>query len=305
MAKSSKTNPTIENIDLDEEAKKVDDFGDDDMIDLTQVATTLPATGLNVMDFTEFASGIEDVTLESEDFIKALLYGPNGTGKNTIANTFPGPRLVLDINERGTRSMVGVPDTQKRKVDTVDMFMMAYWFLKSGNHNFKTVILDNVTTLQEVFMKSILKKESDFDMSKDIDMPTKRDWGGLSQMMKRWMIDFRNLPMNVVFIAQEKKLNDDDLESDEVSVFPQVSASARSILSAAVDVIGRTYVTEVSHPDKPEVMIAKYCMRITPNSRFQAKIRIPVGATTPASIVNPSYAALKKIMNGGYNKKGV
>jgi hypothetical protein len=35
-----------------------------------------------------------------------------------------------------------------------------------------------------------------------------------------------------------------------------------------------------------------------------AKIRLPAGAQTPNSIVNPSYEALVKIMNGGYKPKG-
>lgn len=318
LMSKTKTNPTIENLDLDVESEKyIDpDFGlptippdkdddhdslleDDDMIDLP-VATPIAPVGLAVMDFSLFEEGIEEITAESEDKIKALIYGPNGTGKNTISATFPGPILVLDINERGTKSMVGIDNIKKRSVDTFELFMMAYWYLKSGKHPFQTVVLDNVTTLQELVMKFIMKKEADFDSSKDMDMPTKRDWGGLSQVMKRWLIDFRNLPMNVVFIAQEKRTNDDDLASDEVSVFPQVSGSVKAILGAAVDVIGRTYVVE---HETENGIVPRYCMRIQPNTTYLAKIRVPVGGSSPASIANPSYAALKKIMSGQYIKK--
>lgn len=295
MAKRQKVNPTIEDIDLED-----DNLGQDDLLEET-VATTQAATGLNIMDFSEFTDGIQDITLETEEYIKALFYGPNGTGKTTIAGTFPGPRLILDINERGTRALAGTVDSKKRFIDTFDMFQMAYWFLKSGNHPFKTVVLDNVTTLQELAMKFVMGKEADFDASKDMDMPTKRDWGGLSQVMKRWLIDFRNLPMNVVFIAQEKKTNDDDLESDEVSVFPQVSGSVRAILGAAVDVIGRTYTTETV--DEEGKSHLKFCMRILPNSRYMAKVRLPIGAVAPPSIVNPNYAALQKIMSGQWQPK--
>ena len=308
--KKQKTNPMIEDLDLDMESDIVanqmvpqegtDELGmdDDDMLQLT-VATPIAPVGLAVMDFSLFEDGIKEISAESEELIKALIYGPNGTGKNTVSATFPGPVLVLDVNERGTKSMVGIEGLKKREVDTFELFMMAYWYLKSGNHPFKTVVIDNVTTLQELVMKFVMKKESDFDSSKDIDMPTKRDWGGLSQIMKRWMIDFRNLPMNVVFIAQEKRTNDDDLASDEVTVFPQVSGSVKAILGAAVDVIGRTYVVEQDIDGKTT---PKYCMRITPNTTYLAKIRIPVGGKAPSSIANPSYAALKKIMRGEYGK---
>lgn len=295
MAKKQKVNPTIEDIDLED-----DNLQQDDLLKET-VANEEPATGLNIMDYSSFIEGIEDITLENEEFIKALIYGPNGTGKTTITGTFPGPRLILDINEKGTRALAGTVDSHKRFIDTFDMFQMAYWYLKSGNHPYKTVVLDNVTTLQELAMRFVMGKEADFDASKDMDMPTKRDWGGLSQVMKRWLIDFRNLPMNVVFIAQEKKTNDDDLESDEVSVFPQVSGSVKAILGAAVDVIGRTYTTEtIDENDKARL---RFCMRILPNSRYMAKIRLPVGAQSPPSIVNPNYAALQKIMSGQWQPK--
>ena len=88
------------------------------------------------------------------------------------------PILVLDVNERGTRVLTTADGSiQKRNVDTFDMFAQAYWYLKSNKHNYRTVVIDNVTTLQEVAMKYIMKKESNIDLAKDMDMPTQRDWG--------------------------------------------------------------------------------------------------------------------------------
>jgi phage nucleotide-binding protein len=294
MAKKTKTNPTTEDIDLDSDSLTLDD----ELVNEPVATAQEPPA---VMDYSIFEEGIQDITLESEEVIKALLYGPNGSGKNTIAATFPGPSLVLDLNERGTRSMVGTKDIKKRFIDTFDLFQMSYWYLRSGNHPYKTVILDNVTTLQELAMRFVMGKEQVWDSSKDMDMPTKRDWGGLSQIMKRWLIDFRNLPMNVVFIAQERKSSDDDLDSDEISVFPQVSGSVRAILGAAVDVIGNTFVKQTETEEGKTV--TRFCMRITPDTKHMAKIRLPVGALSPTSIVNPSYAQLKLIMNGDYQPK--
>lgn len=253
-------------------------------------------------DFSEFEQGIQPITYESEDFVKALIYGPNGTGKTTIAGTFPSP-IIFDINERGTRVLATEDGLiKKRSVDQFEMLVQGFWYLKNGNHPYKTVVLDNITTLQEVAMKYIMNKEADFDLSKDMDMPTKRDWGGLSQILKRWLIDFRNLPMNVIFIAQERRDKDEDLESDEASVYPQVTPSVRGILGAAVDVIGRTYVKEVA--DSEGKTKNKFCMRVAPGPKYLAKIRLSSGAQTPNSIVNPRYESLIKIMNGGYQPKG-
>jgi phage nucleotide-binding protein len=281
------------------------DLEDSTMMDtVPQDMTTQAPVSVDLGDFSEFEQGIEDITLKSEENIKALIYGPNGTGKTTIAGTFPSPVLILDVNERGTRVLASDDGKcKKRAVDTFEMFVQAYWYLRSGKHNFKTVVIDNVTTLQEVAMRYIMNKEADFELSKDMDMPTRRDWGGLSQIMKRWLIDFRNLPMNVVFIAQEKRDKEEDLDSDDSSVYPQVTPSVRAILGAAVDIIGRTYVNEAVNAETGKTKL-KFCLRIAPGPTYLAKIRLPIGAQTPKSIVNPTYDALIKIMNGGYKPKG-
>ena len=281
-------------LDLDDSTK---------MEEVPQGMKTQKVNSIDLGDFTDFEEGIQAITHESEDFIKALFYGPNGTGKTTVAGSFPAP-IIFDINERGTRVLATEEGrVKKRAVDEFEMLVQGFWYLKSGKHPFKTVVLDNITTLQEVAMRYIMNKEADFDLSKDMDMPTKRDWGGLSQILKRWLIDFRNLPMNVVFIAQEKRDREEDLESDDASVYPQVTPSVRGILGAAVDVIGRTYVSEVTDADTGKTK-NRYCMRLVPGPRYMAKIRLPAGAQTPNSIVNPSYEALVKIMNGGYKPKG-
>jgi phage nucleotide-binding protein len=292
----AKVNPTTEDIDLDSEDLDMDS----DLVN-EPVVETQSASGLAVMDFSEFEGGIEEITRESEDFVKALIYGANGTGKTTVAGTFPGPRLILDLNERGTKALVGTKESKKRFVDTFDLFQMSYWYLKTGNHPFKTVVLDNVTTLQELAMKFVMGKESVFDSTKDMDMPTKRDWGGLSQLMKRWLVDFRNLPMNVVFIAQEKREEEEDIDlsiaddDKDPTVFPMISKSARSILGGAVDLIGYTYKV-VSKTDEG-VVKKKFGMRLV-SDKHVTKIRTPIGAAYPTAILNPNYTTLKKIMDG-------
>ena len=297
MAKKLKTNPMT---DLDFDDLDADSLDNEDELLNTPVATPVSPENEAVMDFSEFEDGITEISLETENEMKVLVYGPNGTGKTYMTGTFPGPVLVLDINEKGTKSLIGT-GAKKREIQTFEMFQMAYWYLKSGKHPYKTVVLDNVTTLQEMAMRYIMGKEADIDISKDMEMPTERDWGGVSQVMKRWLIDFRNLPMNVVFIAQERRSSDDDLENDQVTVFPQVSASVRAILGAAVDVIGNTYIREIE--DANGKVIVRYCMRVAANQKYMAKCRVPRGAKCPIAIVNPSYQALRKIMNGEYGRE--
>lgn len=281
---------------------------DADFDDLDSIAVSTPppqaASGLAVMDFSAFEEGIEEITVDSESHVKGLVYGKNGTGKTHLGGTFPGPKIFLDINERGLRSVVGAEgDQKKRSIETFEMFQMAYWYLKNGKHPFKTVVVDHLTNLQKIMLNHIMGKEQNWDPSKDLDMPSQREYGFLSQLMQRWVLDFRNLPMNVLFIAQENSSNDDDLDSNEHSVFPQLTRSVRGIVGGAVDFIGQTYikVTDVQKDGKL-IPVTKFCMRVGPNPKYVAKIRLPQTCTkqAPLAIANPSYRAIEKIMRGDF-----
>ena len=56
--------------------------------------------------------------------LAVLLYGRSGTGKTTIAASFPTPLLLLDIREKGTDSVANVKGALQRlkdgQVGTVD-----------------------------------------------------------------------------------------------------------------------------------------------------------------------------------------
>lgn len=284
-----------------EKEQEVDDFSD-----IVSMPPPAKPEGLSVMDFSLFEDGLEEITADSEAYIKGLLYGKNGTGKTYICGTFPGPRLFLDIRERGLKSVVGAEgDQMKRVVDTFEMFQMAYWFLKSGNHDFETVVLDNVTNLQKLILDHVMGKEENWDPTRDRDMPSMREYGYLSQYMQTWMINFRNLPMNVIFIAQEKSDDDVDLDSSNPSVFPQLTASVRGVIGGAVDFIGNTFIKMVEPVDengKRQPAVARYCLRIGPSTRFVTKIRLPQTCkkNAPSAIANASHAKLKKIMEGDF-----
>lgn len=297
MAK--KTTPVNDDLDLD-------DISLDDLAVDTPASTpkAQAATGLNVMDFSAFEEGIEEITQESESFIKGLVYGKNGTGKTHLGGTMPGPRLFIDINEHGLKSVVGAQgDQKKRTIDTFDLFQMAYWYLKNGKHDYKSIIIDNATSLQKLMLNHIMGKEQNWDATKDLDMPSQREYGFLSQYMQRWLIDFRNLPMNVLFIAQENSMGDDDLDGNEPTVFPQLTKSVRGILGGAVDFVGQTYikVTDVQKDGKL-IPVTKFCMRIGPNPKYVTKIRLPqtCAKAAPGSIANPSFRAIDKIMRGEF-----
>jgi len=93
------------------------------------------------------------------------------------------------------------------------------------------------------------------------------------------ILNFRNLDMHVVFLAQERRgFGDDDEDAPEV--FPEVSPSIRSQLTAAVDIIGRMYVKEVVQKGGTKgkkQTTTGYRMLIGPSERYVTKDRSESG----------------------------
>jgi hypothetical protein len=194
-------------------------------------------------------------------YMSALIYGGSGTGKTTFACSFPGPVLVLDINDNGTDSVSDVKDGKVLHCEEwIDIETM-YWYLKKNKKKFKTVVLDTVTMMQSLAMAQVVSERGG---SKNGHMYTKQDWGQCGEMMKAWLLHYRDLQqhMNVVFLAQDRIHNRGDDESDEEGqIRPEMGArlspGTASFLNAAVSTIGNTFIREriirIKTADKKEI----------------------------------------------------
>jgi hypothetical protein len=252
----------------------------------------------NNTNFTGIEDRIKGVS-ETVGHVSMVTYGRSGTGKTTVSSTFPKPILLLDIKEEGTDSIADYSDDEIKvlPVESWDDIEQAYWYLESGNHPFKTVVIDTVTQMQDVCMKDVLEQERR-------DFPTQQIWGTVSGLMKRWLIDFRDLPMEVNFLAQERVHetdSDDDGEELDPSVGPRLMPSVAGTLNAAVKVIGYTYIQEVVKKSTSGIKRDKeYRLRVGPHPYYITKIRKPKNKECPEYIPDPTYDKIISIMKGKY-----
>jgi phage nucleotide-binding protein len=215
---------------------------------------------------------------QSFQYLKALFYGKNGMGKTRLGASGPRDVLLVDCNEKGSLSVRNFPDVRVFPLEIWTDIDIAYWYLHKGDHPYKTVVIDTVTSLAQLCMKFVLGDEASRDPTKDPNMPSKREWGKVGELMRTVILNFRNLDMNVVFLAQERRgFSDDEEEAPEI--FPEVSPSVRSTLTASVDIIGRLYVREVvkKGEDGKKEAGPEYRMLIGSSERYVTKDRSESG----------------------------
>lgn len=246
----------------------------------------------------DIASRIKPVS-ELETFERVLIYGRSGTGKTSIAGTFPGPILVVNPGEHGTSTLAKIPDVEHFPVESWEDLEGIYWYLRGeGAAKYKTVVIDTVTRLQDLAIAAEQKNEERLN---------KMGWGNVSQRMKAWLINFRDLPMHVVFTAQDRETETEDLEEDGTlmpDVGPYAMPSVAKTLCAAVEVIGCTFIRErevqAKNPQGQIVQTTKseYCLRIGPHARYTTKIRADKAVKIPKLIVDPTYQKIADLRKG-------
>lgn len=241
---------------------------------------------------------------EMPDHSSTLLYGEAGTGKTALSGTWPKKMLVLDIKEKGTKTIRKIPGIQGVLITQWEEIEDIYWHLKDGKGTgkFKTVSLDQISQMQDL---AIDKVRRDRNM-KESEPMTQRLWGNASGLLKTWLGNFRDLQddgLHVVFIAHQRTFGGGDEEEDnqiDPSIGARLMPSVASFLNGAVSTIGHTFIRERRVKEgKEKVRKVEYCLRVGPHSVYRSKIRRPPDAgLLPEIIVNPTFEKLETVSRG-------
>lgn len=236
--------------------------------------------------------------------LSVLTYGRSGTGKTTFASTFPKPILLLDVREKGTDSVSNVPQIDVGEINDWESFEAMYWYLAQEKHKYKTVVVDQITQLQDLAIVKAMKDDGK-DPKESI---SKRNWGQAAGLMKTWLLNYRDLidtGTHVIFLAHDRVTSGED-DSGEDQIDPSVGArlmpSVAGFVNGMVKIIGNTFIRETyTIENKRKIKSVEYAMRIGAHAYFTAKARSPVGHQVPDSIVNPSFDQLVSVMQGTYS----
>lgn len=242
------------------------------------------------------ADQIESVG-EVGDYLTMLCYGKSGTGKTVFGGSWPKPLLLIDIREKGWKSVGNVPGIDILRVKDWDQLEDVYWLLEGGT-KYKSIVIDQLTAMQALAMTKI---REDKGMEAD-EVISQRSWGQISGLMQTWIYNFRELcdkNYHILFNAHERLREPDQEDDDRIapSVGSNLMQSVASFANGAVSVIGNTFIREVEvEKKKTEV---QFCMRVGPHAYYAAKIRRPISAgPAPGVIVNPTFEKIITVSKG-------
>ncbi len=191
--------------------------------------------------------------------VKMLIYGGSGVGKTYLATTAPKP-VVLAAEGLFTLRKYKIPCIV---IDKWETLQNAHEWLKLGEHDYETVIVDSLNEVQFVNQLHLLETASHKRM-------TQGDWGDNILDLQKMVRAFRDLPMNVIFTCAL-----DEFTSDK-GLHQQPAISTKKLPNDILnifDFVGLLVAQETDQKDEKGNPIIKRAIRFEPNETLRAKNR--------------------------------
>jgi hypothetical protein len=188
----------------------------------------------------------------SDRALSLLVHGSAKSGKTTLAMTAPAPRLLFDVEKasrflRNYRKVKWNPmdgsappaydgtwDTCVVIVNDFEEVAKAHEWLKSGQHPFKSVILDSISELQNKCMEGIVGRKQ----------AKTQDWGTLLQRMGGFARDLRDLTTNPVNPIEAVVITSMSVDENDL-IKPYLQGGLKAQIPYLYDITGYLFVQQV------------------------------------------------------------
>lgn len=226
--------------------------------------------------------------------LSILVHSDAKTGKSTLGGTCPPPMLIIDA-EGSTKFLPlrmvewtpeqGPPpvydDTWDACIVVVrnfDTLRVAFQWLVSGQHQFRSIVLDSISEIQRKLKKQIAGTEA----------MVMQSWGELLTKMDDLIRGFRDLnlhPTNpvqvVMFIAETRETNG--------KWRPYLQGQIAIALPYLVDIVGHLRVEHVLAADQVTLVDQRQLL-ISPHPQYEAGERVQ--GRLPGLIAEPNITSM-------------
>jgi len=217
---------------------------------------------------------------EIQRSLTAMVYGESKVGKSTFAVTAPYPRLMLDV-EGGHRFLPivikywdplreeppvadGTWDTCVVVVQTYDIVIKTYQWLQSGQHQFKSLIIDSISELQVKCIDNIAGTEQ----------MKMQQWGELLRHMGGLLRDLRDLTMHPTNPLEAVVLTAMARQDQAGKYRPYLQGQLAIQAPYFYDILGALTVEEMQNPDPLQPPYKVRRMYVERTNQYEAGERV-------------------------------
>ena len=151
---------------------------------------------------------------------KILLYGRNGIGKSTFALKAPAP-IFLDLDENLYELPCVTNKTLKVPINNYDDVVNFLGVLFNQDHDFKTVVIDSLSSLEKMIMDKAVKSTNGMTSFADFNygrghLKAMVFWEEFFQKIKNL---WKHKKMIVIFLAHHKEKKEENLTGASYSQY--------------------------------------------------------------------------------------
>jgi len=274
------------------------------------MATTRKAAG---KDYLAIAKKRVTTAKQANSRRRFLIYGRNKKGKSTFGSSAGRAKTLIIDPQRETDALLR-RNPYVWHADRWEDMDEIWGALRTGELSpallgvgpetepFSWLSVDGLTKINNYALKHIMMLGEQADLNRRPGLVQQKDYNKSNQLMKDFLGRLHNLPMNIVFTAQERMMTGDagDSDEDEETTFfvADLPPGVRGEINGLVEVIGRIYVVRVEVKVKDEeVLKPQRRLQIGVHERYDTGFRSDYDL--PDVLKNPTIPKLVSLMETG------
>lgn len=185
--------------------------------------------------------GLPPEIIDLQDYTESinwLNYGHMGSGKTVIGGKLPG-RVLIIANEQGT--IAAKRQGSKAKVWKImkweDLVKAYEWLANVDKIPFDWIVIDSITDMQYKCIRWIMRNVVAANPQRDPHIPAQGDHFKWQLAMKEMIVDFNELPVNIMWTAQEMVREDPEGEDIILPLIEGKDYQISSWVCAQMDIV--------------------------------------------------------------------